>query len=53
MGVLGTHSCVFAQTIVDGKNYGNNCFMVQIRDIDSHRSMKGVEVGDIGPKFGF
>jgi len=27
--------------------------MVQIRDIDSHRPMKGIEVGDIGPKFGF
>ena len=53
MGVIGTHSAVFAQTIVDGKNYGNNCFMVQIRDLETHRPLKGVEVGDIGPKFGF
>ena len=27
--------------------------MVQIRDMDSHRTLPGVEVGDIGPKFGF
>lgn len=42
-----------AQTIVDGKNYGNNCFIVQIRDMDTHRDVKGIEIGDIGPKFGF
>lgn len=27
--------------------------MVQIRDFETHRAMPGVEVGDIGPKFGF
>jgi acyl-CoA oxidase len=27
--------------------------MVQIRDIDTHRPLQGVEVGDIGPKYGF
>ena len=27
--------------------------MVQIRDLDSHRPLPGIEVGDIGPKFGF
>ena len=53
MGCLGTHSAVYAQTIIDSKNYGNNCFMVQIRDYESHRCLPGVEVGDIGPKFGF
>ena len=53
MGVLGTHSAVYAQTIVDGKNYGANCFMVPIRDLETHRPLPGIEVGDIGPKFGF
>jgi acyl-CoA oxidase len=27
--------------------------MVQIRDMDSHRPLEGIEVGDIGPKYGF
>jgi acyl-CoA oxidase len=27
--------------------------MVPIRDIDTHRPFKGIEVGDIGPKYGF
>lgn len=27
--------------------------MVPIRDLESHRPLPGVEVGDIGPKFGF
>jgi len=27
--------------------------MVPVRELDSHRPLPGVEVGDIGPKFGF
>jgi len=27
--------------------------MVPIRDLDTHRPLPGIEVGDIGPKFGF
>ena len=53
MGVLGTHSAVFCKTIVEGKDYGVNPFLVQIRDMESHRPLPGIEVGDIGPKFGF
>lgn len=32
---------------------GVQAFMVQVRDPLTHRPMPGVEVGDIGPKFGF
>ena len=53
LGILGTHACVMAQTIVDGRNYGVNSFMVQIRDLVSHRTLPNMEIGDIGPKFGF
>lgn len=53
LGVIGTHACIFAQTIVDGQNYGVNSFLVPIRDLKSHRTLPGIEVGDIGPKFGF
>jgi acyl-CoA oxidase len=27
--------------------------LVPIRDMETHRPLPGVEVGDIGPKFGF
>lgn len=53
LGVIGTHSCVMAQTIVDGNNYGVNSFMVPIRDPQTHRVLPNLEIGDIGPKFGF
>lgn len=39
--------------IIDGKRMGVQSFMVPIRDIDTHRPLPGIEVGDIGPKFGF
>lgn len=32
---------------------GVQAFMVQVRDLETHRAVPGVEVGDIGPKFGF
>lgn len=44
-----THGVVFAQLIIDGKNYGMHGFMVQFRD-DQGNLMPGVEVGEMGPK---
>jgi len=44
-----THGAVFAQLIIDGKNYGIHAFMVQFRD-DQGNLMPGVEVGEMGPK---
>jgi len=52
LGVFATHACVFAQLIIKGKRYGVHAFIVQIRDKE-HKAISGVEVGDIGPKFGF
>ena len=53
LGLLGTHAAIFAQTVVNGENHGVNAFMVPIRDPESHRQLPGLEIGDIGPKFGF
>lgn len=44
-----THGAVFAQLVIDGKNYGVHAFMVQFRD-DKGCLMPGVEVGEMGPK---
>lgn len=42
-----------ARLITNGKDLGPHPFCVQIRSLKDHRPMKGVTVGDIGPKFGF
>lgn len=42
-----------ARLITDGKDLGPHPFCVQIRSFEDHRPMKGITVGDIGPKFGF
>lgn len=43
---------VFAKLLVDGNELGTYPFLVRIRD-DKMQPLPGVEVGDIGPKFGF
>ncbi|XP_060077957.1 peroxisomal acyl-coenzyme A oxidase 1-like [Ylistrum balloti] len=55
-GSLGKTSnvCVFlAQLYTQGKCHGIHTFVLPLRDIDTHESLPGIEVGDIGPKFGF
>jgi len=34
-------------------DYGVCPFIVQIRDMDTHKWMKGIECGDMGPKLGY
>jgi acyl-CoA oxidase len=38
---------------VGDKDYGTNAFMVQMRDVDTFKHVKGVESGDLGPKFAY
>ena len=47
------YAIVYARLIVDGRDLGIHNFMVQIRDLQTHQPMPGVEVGDIGPKIGY
>lgn len=53
LGIYSTHAVVFAQLIIKGKNYGVHPFFVQLRSLEDHTPLKGIKVGDIGPKFGF
>ncbi|CAO3696615.1 unnamed protein product [Umbelopsis ramanniana] len=53
LGKAGTHACVMARLITQGKDHGPHPFIVQIRSLEDHRPRNGVTVGDIGPKFGF
>jgi acyl-CoA oxidase len=55
-GELGGYAnhCVFhAKMIVDGQSYGIHAFFCRIRDQESHRTLKGLEIGDVGPKYGY
>eukprot|EP01096_Ripella_sp_DP13-Kostka_P008124 TRINITY_DN301_c0_g2_i3.p1 TRINITY_DN301_c0_g2~~TRINITY_DN301_c0_g2_i3.p1 ORF type:complete len:1349 (-),score=671.96 TRINITY_DN301_c0_g2_i3:116-4162(-) len=51
LGRVATHAIVYAQLILDGKEYGVHSFMCQIRD-ENHRPLPGIELGDLGPKMG-
>eukprot|EP00475_Leptophrys_vorax_P018391 TRINITY_DN2514_c0_g1_i2.p1 TRINITY_DN2514_c0_g1~~TRINITY_DN2514_c0_g1_i2.p1 ORF type:complete len:569 (+),score=167.08 TRINITY_DN2514_c0_g1_i2:69-1775(+) len=52
MAKTANHALVMAQLIIDGKKYGVHGFIVQLRDFETHKVRAGIEVGDIGPKFG-
>jgi len=47
------HAIVFAQCVIDENNYGVMGFLVPIRDLETHKPLKGIQVGDIGTKFGY
>lgn len=53
MGKMANHAVVFAKLIIKGESYGVNAFLMQIRSLDTHAALKGIEVGDIGPKYGY
>lgn len=53
LGLIATHAVVFARLIIDGEAYGVNPFLVQIRDMETLAPLKGIEVGEIGPKSGY
>ena len=50
LGTVANHAVVQAQLFIAGKNLGPHLFIVQIRDLKTHKPLKGIEVGDIGPK---
>jgi len=52
VGETATHSCVFARLIVGEKDFGVHSFVVQIRDLKTHKPMPGVTIGDCGVKLG-
>lgn len=53
LGKMACHAVFHARLISHGKDYGVNAFICRIRDKDSHIPLKGIEVGDIGPKYGY
>ena len=53
LGLHCTHAVVFARLIIGKNQFGVLPFLVQIRDMETFMPLKGVELGDIGPKFGY
>ncbi|KAI8356114.1 acyl-CoA dehydrogenase/oxidase C-terminal [Choanephora cucurbitarum] len=50
LGVTSTHAVVQAQLIISGKSYGPHLFIVPVRSPIDLKPLKGIQVGDIGPK---
>ena len=53
LGLWSNHALVFARCIVNDNDYGIAPYIVPIRDMETHLPLKGVQVGDIGTKFGY
>ncbi len=58
LGRTANYAVVVAQLMIPDqsgtiKAYGPHQFMVQIRDLESHKPIEGVVIGDIGPKYGY
>eukprot|EP01095_Lingulamoeba_sp_RSL-Kostka_P000386 TRINITY_DN10618_c0_g1_i1.p1 TRINITY_DN10618_c0_g1~~TRINITY_DN10618_c0_g1_i1.p1 ORF type:complete len:738 (+),score=241.42 TRINITY_DN10618_c0_g1_i1:40-2253(+) len=51
LGCSSTHTCIYAQLIIDGKEYGFHVFVLQLRD-ENHQPLPGIELGEVGPKIG-
>ncbi|GBP29033.1 Probable peroxisomal acyl-coenzyme A oxidase 1 [Eumeta japonica] len=52
LGHTANYCVVVAQLYINAKHYGIHSFMLQLRDEETHIPLPGVEVGNIGAKFG-
>lgn len=50
LGILCTHAIVQARLMIKGKDYGPHTFICQIRSLEDHTLMPGIQAGEIGPK---
>ncbi|GAA6043197.1 hypothetical protein JCM8097_000317 [Rhodosporidiobolus ruineniae] len=50
LGVLSTHGVVQARLFIKGKDHGPHLFIFQLRSLEDHSLMPGIEAGEIGPK---
>ncbi len=53
LGISCNVAVCYAATYVRDKKIGVLPFIFQIRDLKTHETLNGIEVGDIGPKFGY
>nr|CCA26456.1 acylCoA dehydrogenase/oxidase putative [Albugo laibachii Nc14] len=54
LGKTANVAVVYARLLLDnGRDVGVHAFIVPLRSLRDHRPLKGIELGDIGPKVGF
>lgn len=60
MGRTANHAIIVAQLLLSDPNdqtklvsHGPHSFIAQIRDMQTHKPLDGIIVGDIGPKYGY
>ncbi|ORY85676.1 acyl-CoA dehydrogenase/oxidase [Protomyces lactucae-debilis] len=52
LGKTATHAIVQTKLIIHGKDHGLHPFLIQIRDLKTHKVLPNLEIHDIGPKLG-
>jgi len=54
-GLAKSSNCVIlmARVVIKGKDYGPHPFFFQVRDWETHESLPGIELRDIGQKIGY
>lgn len=52
VGHTANHAIVLAQIYSQGKSHGVHPFVVQLRDVETHMPLPGIEIGEIGAKMG-
>ena len=53
LGHTATHAIVYANLMLNKKNYGPHPFMVQLRSLIDHKPLPNIMLGDLGPKQGY
>ncbi|MCO5608791.1 hypothetical protein L7F22_063008 [Adiantum nelumboides] len=52
LGKVATHALIQARLLIGKEDYGTHAFIVQLRDLENHKPLAGVKIGDIGSKYG-
>lgn len=53
LGYSATHAIVMARAVIKGRDHGPHPFVMQLRSVENHKELPGIELGDIGLKFGY
>ncbi|XP_067949519.1 peroxisomal acyl-coenzyme A oxidase 1-like isoform X2 [Watersipora subatra] len=53
LGKTTNYAVVMAQLVIDGEQHGMHAFICQLRNLDTHQPLAGIELGDINRKFGY
>ena len=52
VGHTANHAMVVAQLYINGVHKGIQMFIIQVRDLETHMPLPGIDIGEIGKKVG-